>query len=356
MKKIKTAILGCTGLVGQQFARLLDGHPYFELACLTASSRSAGKFYGDTLSELPATWVGAGTRSEMIRSTTPEDIITSGARVVFSALPAACADGLETELRRQGMFVFSNASSHRMDPDVPLLIPEVNPDHLALAERQLEKFPGFIVTNSNCSVAGLALALKPLTVFPLRAVTVTTFQAISGGGRRGVASWDILGNVIPFISQEEGKVEREAKKLLGTLAADGVRDLDAEIFPSCSRVPVKDGHLQSVSVEFAAPVSGVEIARAMAAFRTETQRLALPTAPQRPIIVHDGFDRPQPALDVNAGEPARAAGMAVTVGRLRIRGRRCDFFLLVHNTVRGAAGGSVLNAELAFAKKLLPGG
>jgi aspartate-semialdehyde dehydrogenase len=242
-----------------------------------------------------------------------------------------------------------------MAPEVPLLIPEANAGHLSLAERQLRDFQGFIVTNANCSVSGLALALKPLTAFPLRAVTVTTFQAVSGGGRRGVAAWDILGNVVPFISQEEEKIEREMKKILGQLTADGVRDLELELFPSCSRVPVKDGHLQSVNVEFSEPVDRGDIARALAAFKAEPQEMDLPTAPRRPLIVHDGADRPQPALDVNAGEPERAAGMAVTVGRLRVRGARCGFFLLVHNTMRGAAGGSVLNAELAFAKRMLPG-
>jgi aspartate-semialdehyde dehydrogenase len=189
----------------------------------------------------------------------------------------------------------------------------------------------------------------------LQAVTVTTFQAVSGGGRRGVAAWEIMGNVIPFIKHEEEKVERETKKILGTLADGKVGSHGLELYPSCSRVAVKEGHLQSVSLEFAQPVDSKEIANALASFTAEPQRLALPTAPLRPIIVPGGADRPQPALDLNAGEPERARGMAVTVGRLRARGKRCSFFLLVHNTVRGAAGGSVLNAELAVRKDLLPG-
>jgi aspartate-semialdehyde dehydrogenase len=353
MKKIKAAILGCNGMVGRQFARLLDNHPYFELSCLTASTRSSGKRYGDTIVDGHNLAIGEKTNSLVIRETTVEAIVQSGARVVFSALPAGISGELELELRKNGLYIFTNASSHRMDCHVPLLIPEVNGLHLALVEEQLKEFPGFIVTNSNCSVAGLAMALKPLTAFALQAVTVTTFQAISGAGRRGVAAWDILGNVIPYIANEEEKVVRETKKILGTLAEKQIKDHELEVYPSCSRVPVKDGHLQSVTVEFPEPVSESEIAAAFSGFTAEPQAMALPTAPRQPILVQKNTDRPQPVLDVYAGEPAAARGMAVTVGRLRSRGTRCSFFLLVHNTVRGAAGGCVLNAELALKKNLL---
>jgi len=355
MKKIKAAILGCTGLVGQQFARLLDNHPWFELSCLTASPRSSGKSYGEAgVHELPSA-ISDKTNSLLIRETTSETIVRSGAKIVFSALPAGVSGELELELRRQGLYIFTNASSHRMDASVPLLIPEVNGLHLALVREQLREFPGFIVTNSNCVVAGLAMVLKPLTAFSLQAATVTTFQAISGAGQRGVAAWDILGNVIPYIGNEEEKVRRETKKILGTLAGKQIRDHDLEIYPSCSRVPVKEGHLQSVSVEFPRPVSEGEIATALSSFSAEPQALALPTAPRQPILVQKNVDRPQPVLDVFAGEPAAARGMAVTVGRLRSQGTRCSFFLLVHNTVRGAAGGCVLNAELALKKNLFKG-
>jgi aspartate-semialdehyde dehydrogenase len=341
MKKIKTAVLGCSGLVGRQFVRLLRDHPFFSLSCLTASARSAA---GGEVEGLP------------IRETTVESVVQSGARVVFSALPAAVAAGLETALRARGLFVFSNASSQRLDPGVPLLIPEVNPDHLALAEMQLREFPGFIVTNPNCVVAGLALALKPLMPLGPVSVTVTTFQAVSGGGRRGVAAWDILGNVIPFIAGEEEKIVRETAKILGAWIGTAIQPSGMEIYPSCSRVPVREGHLQSVSVEFAQPVSREALAGLYAAFSPETRRLSLPTAPTPPILLCEADDRPQPALDAMAGEPERARGMAVSIGRLRVRGRRGSFFLLVNNTVRGAAGASLLNAELAFRRKLLPGG
>jgi aspartate-semialdehyde dehydrogenase len=355
MIKIKAAVLGCNGLVGRQFARLLDEHPYFELSCLTASARSVGKRFGETIANGRSLPLSEKTASLVVRETTAAAVMQSGARVVFSALPASVAGELELELRQKGLFIFTNASSHRMDPLVPLLIPEVNAAHLALAEEQLREFRGFIITNSNCSVAGLAMVLKPLTVFTLQAVTVTTFQAISGAGQRGVAAWDILGNVIPYIADEEEKVRRETKKILGTLAGKQIRDHELEIYPSCSRVPVKNGHLQSISVEFPKPVSADGIAAALSGFTAEPQQLALPTAPHQPKLVQKNADRPQPPLDVDAGEPASARGMAVTVGRLRSQGNRCSFFLLVHNTVRGAAGGCVLNAELALKKKLFKG-
>jgi aspartate-semialdehyde dehydrogenase len=356
MKKIKVAILGCSGLVGRQFARLLDDHPYFTLSCLSASPRSRGKRYSEVVAHGGEPAIGEKTGALVIRETSVATVMQSGARVVFSALPAAVAGDLELELRRNGVAVFSNASSHRMDPLVPLLVPEANAEHLELAREQLREFPGFIVTNSNCSVAGLALALKPLTAFSLRAVVVTTFQAVSGAGRRGVAAWDILGNVIPYIGHEEEKVARETKKILGRLAGGRIQDHELDVFPSCSRVPVLNGHLLSVSAEFPGPIREEALAEAFSGFRAEPQQLALPTAPQRPLLLHGNPDRPQPLLDSHAGEPERARGMAVSVGRLRCARNRCRFFLLVHNTVRGAAGGCVLNAELALKRKLLRGG
>lgn len=367
MKKINVAILGCTGLVGREFVRLLDGHPWFAIACLTASARSAGRRFAETDPPGPD---GTGVAGRLVvRETNAAAVVASGARVVFSALPAAAAGPLEAELREAGLRVFSNAGAHRMDADVPLLVPEANGEHLELARRQLRRHPGFIVTNPNCVVSGLALALKPLMGLAPRAVAVTTFQAVSGGGRRGVAAWDILGNVVPFIAGEEEKVGRETRKILGAVSAAGVRPDAMEVYPSCARVAVRDGHLQSVGVEFARPVDGDAAAAALAGFLAEPQRLRLPTAPSRPIVVRPEPDRPQPRLDLRAGAAiqagrshpgeadrhGRAAGMAVSVGRLRPQGKRLDFFLLVHNTVRGAAGGSVLNAELAVRKGLIPG-
>ena len=355
MKKIKAAILGCNGLVGRQFARLLDDHPYFELSCLTASVRSGGRCFGETIANGRPLAISEKTSSMLIRATTAATVLESGARIVFSALPASVSGALELELRKKGLCVFSNASSHRMDALVPLLIPEVNGSHLELAGEQLREFPGFIVTNSNCSVSGLAMALKALAAFDVCAVTVTTFQAISGAGRRGVAAWDITGNVIPYIANEEEKIRRETKKILGKLTGNRITDHGMEIYPSCSRVAVQEGHLQSVNIEFSRSVDEETIAAALSGFSAEPQHMGLPTAPRQPILVSGAADRPQPALDADAGEPARARGMAVTVGRLRCWGKRCAFFLLVHNTVRGAAGGCVLNAELSVKKNLLQG-
>lgn len=349
MKPIPCAVLGCTGLVGRQFVRLLDGHPFFDLSLLTASARSAGKPFA-------AAAGGEGRASGLvICETAAATVVGSGVRVVFSALPADAAGPLESELRQSGLLVFSNASAMRMEPDVPLLVPEVNPGHLELCREQRRRHGGFIVTNPNCVVAGLAIALKPLRPLGLRAVTVSTYQAVSGAGRRGVAALDIMGNVIPFIAGEEEKLAREARKILGTLDGGRVQDCALEVFPSCSRVAVKDGHLQSVSAEFAGDVGLPELREALAGFTAEPQRLGLPTAPQSPIVVRDEADRPQPLLDADAGAPGRAAGMAVSVGRLRRQGRRFGFFLLVHNAVRGAAGGSLLNAELALRRGFVPG-
>jgi aspartate-semialdehyde dehydrogenase len=356
MKKIKVAVLGCNGLVGRQFVRLLDDHPNFELSCLTASARSSGKRFGETIANGRPLPVSDKTGSLPIRETTATAIMESGARIVFSALPASVAGALELELREKGLCVFTNASSHRMDLSVPLLVPEANAGHLELAREQSRQFHGgFIVANSNCSVAGLAMALRPLLTFDVRSVTVTTFQAISGAGRHGAAAWDTAGNVIPFIADEEEKVVRETKKILGVLTGRQIAEHGMDIYPACSRVGVPEGHLQSVTVEFPSPVNEEEIVAAWTGFVAEPQQMALPTAPRRPILVSRAADRPQPALDVDAGEPERARGMAVSVGRLRCAQNRCSFFLLVHNTVRGAAGGCVLNAELALKKKLLNG-
>jgi len=354
MKKIKAAVLGCTGLVGRQFVRLLDGHPYFELACLTASGRSAGKAFAAAIEDASAIGGRAAVPARAVSAPRAAAVAASGAAMAFSALPAALAAGLEPELREAGIAVFSNASAHRFDPRVPLLVPEVNAGHLDMAAGQGRGRGGFIVTNPNCVVAGLVVALKPLLALGLRAVTVTTFQAVSGAGRRGVAAWDILGNVVPHIAGEEEKIARETAKILGDLDGGGVRPSSLEIYPSCTRVPVRDGHLQSIGAEFDRAPDARKLVAALEGFRSLPQRLRLPTAPRRPLVVRAESDRPQPLLDALAGEPERARGMAVSVGRLRLRGRRCDFFLLAHNTLRGAAGGSLLNAELAVRRGLIP--
>jgi aspartate-semialdehyde dehydrogenase len=266
----------------------------------------------------------------------------------FSALPSDVAADLEREAARAGVRIFSNASPHRLDEDVPLLVPEVNPDHLALLERQPTfRDGGFVVTNPNCSITGLALALKPLSdAFDIPEVHAATYQALSGAGYPGVPSLDITANVVPFIENEEEKMRREAKKILGRWS-DGIAPSSIDVWANCVRVAVREGHLEAVSIALVEDVDPAEVARILASFRGEPQRRELPTAPKQPVIVRGEPNRPQPLLDAMAGEPTRARGMAATVGRIRVIGRNLRFFVLSHNTIRGGAGGSILNAELA---------
>jgi len=277
-------------------------------------------------------------------------------RVAFSGLPSDIAKDIETSLSEEGVAVFSNAASHRMRPDVPLLIPEVNPDHLDLIKKQkCYKDGGYIVTNANCSTTGLALPLKAiLEAFGLKFVCVSTYQAISGAGYPGVPSLDIMANIVPFIKNEEEKMEEEIFKMLGKKTAKGIEMPKFDMVASCARVPVIDGHTESVVIKMDKEASVDEVVKVLTKFRPAPQRLGLPTAPLRPIIVRMEENRPQPLCDVYAGEPSRARGMAVTVGRVRQSGNKyTKLWLLSHNTLRGGAGGSVLNAELARAKKLL---
>jgi aspartate-semialdehyde dehydrogenase len=240
-----------------------------------------------------------------------------------------------------------------MDSDVPILIPEVNPEHLGLIKAQVSKGMGFIVTNSNCSTTGIVMGLKPLLNFGLKSVTVSTYQALSGAGRHGVASLDIIDNVIPYIKDEEEKIERETKKILGKVYTEGVKDAGLEVNASCCRVPTREGHLESIVVELEEDVDSETISRALSSYRGIPQDLKLPTAPEVPVIVRSEKNRPQPILDRDAGSPERAKGMAVVVGRIRKKGQKVGLFLLVHNTIRGAAGTCILSAELAVANQYI---
>jgi aspartate-semialdehyde dehydrogenase len=345
--------MGCTGLVGQQFVRLLEDHPYFEVVALTSSSRSAGRAYGEAMAWAVGGDVPGFARELEVIETRPEAVLGRSPEIVFSALPAAAAEGIERVLRERGVRVFSNASPRRLDADVPILIPEVNPGHLEAARRQAASHGGYIVTNSNCSTSGLVMVLKPLQRFTIRDVEVATYQSISGAGRRGLAAMDITGNVIPFIRNEEEKMETESKKILGEAAGASFIPAPFSVSATCCRVGVREGHLMSVSVRFAGPVSVEAVREALASFRGVPQELGLPTAPERPLIVREEEDRPQPALDAFAGRPERARGMAVSVGRIRARGETLRLVLLVHNTIRGAAGAAVLNAELMYSEGLL---
>lgn len=341
---LNVAVLGATGLVGQRFVQLLSEHRWFRLAAVAASPRSVGRRYAEA-----ASWrVGAPLPEEVAgMEVVPADPGVMGdVDVVFSALPAAVADRVEVEFARAGFVVLSNASAHRMDPDVPILNPEVNPDHVALIDEQRRKrgWDGAIVTNPNCTTAILTLSLKPLQdAFGIRRVIVSTMQALSGAGYPGVASLDIVDNVIPFIAKEEEKVQAEALKVLGTPEGPATLRVSA----SCHRVSTVDGHLEAVFVELEQPADPADAARAMEGFVGEPQRLGLPTAPARPVIVRREPDRPQPRLDRMAGR-----GMSVVVGRIRedpvVGGVK--YVVLGHNTIRGAAGCSVLGAELLRAR------
>ena len=347
-KRIDVGVLGATGMVGQQFVRQLASHPWFRLSWLAASERSEGRNYGGVQ------WRLDGAPPEELRGIRVDTCVPGrGPRLVFSALDATAAIDIEPAFAAAGHIVVSNARGFRMETDVPLLIPEINPDHLGLLPRQRQNrgWTGAIVTNPNCSTVVLAMVLAPLRRFGLRSAVVTTMQAVSGAGYPGVASLDILGNVIPHIGGEEEKVESEACKILGGFDANGVAPHPVTVSAHTNRVGVIDGHTETVSVTLDDRPSIEELRDALASFRGEPQALNLPTAPERPIAVTDLPDRPQPRRDAGAGH-----GMTVTVGRLR----RCPVLgyklvALGHNTVRGAAGAAVLNAELMQAMGVLEG-
>ncbi|MDE1820765.1 MAG: aspartate-semialdehyde dehydrogenase [Euryarchaeota archaeon] len=353
----RTVLLGASGWIGQHFARLLDDHPYFDSPILTGAT-SAGKSLGE-LWQLADQPVPQGLAESKIERLTPAEIARRGVEVAFSALPSGEAGAFEAELARRGVAVFSNASAHRMDPQVPLVIPEINGDHLDAIERQ--PWEGSIVTNSNCSTAGLVLALAPLV--PLlrpKEVFVATYQALSGAGYPGVPSLSIEDNVLPFIAEEEEKMERETAKILGGFRGGRFRPLSLPVSAHCARVGSREGHLEAVTLKAGTPAKASEIVRAWEDFqplspRARGDRETLPTAPDHPVVYRREVDRPQPIRDRWAGTPARARGMAVSVGRLRVDREHVRFFTLSHNAVRGGAGGSVLNAELALRKGLLGG-
>ncbi len=353
MRNIPIAVLGCTGLVGQQFIRMLIHHPYFEITALSASAASAGKKYYDIAGLTQAISFPQFIQNQRIIETSVDEVVKSGAKVAFSALPPHIADVIEKPLATRGIFVFSNAKTNRMEPDVPIMIPEVNPEHLQSVARSVSEKKGYIITNPNCSTAGLALALMPFMDFGIKSVITSTYQAISGAGRRGLSAFEISGNVIPFIKSEEEKVEKETAKIFGTWNNECFKPANIDVNASCCRVPVLDGHLETVSIEVEREIEVDILKEFIRSFRGIPQDLALPTAPEIPIILREENDRPQPVLDAYAGFPEQAKGMAVSLGRLRKKGRRINFVVLVHNIIRGAAGTCILNAEFAHSQGFL---
>jgi aspartate-semialdehyde dehydrogenase len=348
--KIEVGILGATGTVGQRFVQLLENHPWFELTWLAASDRSAGKRYGEA-----AAWQLEGAPPEAAAGRTVEECVPGkGPRLVFSSMSGSLAGEIERDFAAAGHLVVSNSSHYRMAPDVPLLVPEINPGHLALlaAQRKERGWQGGIVTNPNCAAVVLVIPLAALLPFGIRKVAVTSFQAVSGAGYPGVPSLDILGNVVPYIGgDEEKKLESEPQKILGELDGERVRPLPFTISASCNRVPSIDGHLVSASVEFERRPRREEILEAFARFSGVPQERELPSAPRRPIHFLEAVDRPQPRKDAGLER-----GMATAVGRLR----ECSllhwkFAALSHNVLRGAAGAALLNAEMMKSEGLISG-
>lgn len=341
-ERIDVAVLGATGSVGQRYVQLLDQHPWFRLAELVGSERSAGQRYGDVVdwrvSDAPP------AEAANLRVQHYEEPVRS--LIVFSALPGGIAEEVETRLAAEGKRVFSNVADARMAPDVPLMIPEVNADHADAIRVQRERRgwkDGFIVTNPNCSTIHLVLALKPIwDAFGIEQAMVTTLQAASGAGYPGVSSMDLIDNVVPYIGGEEEKIERETQKLLGSWDGDKFVHAPITVSAQCTRVPVRDGHTEAVSLKLSREASPEEVVEVLQNFRGRPQELELPFAPKQPIVVRTQNDRPQPALDRMVEN-----GMASIVGRVRpCKIFDIRFFVLGHNTIRGAAGASILNAEL----------
>ena len=346
--KIPVGILGATGMVGQRFIQLLERHPWFEVAWVAASERSYGKTYAEAAKWKMKTAIPARIARMKLSAAEP----AGAPKVIFAALDADIAREMEPAFASAGAAVISNSSAFRMHPQVPLVIPEINSDHIKLIEQQSwrRQSGGFMVTNSNCSVMGLALALAPLDkAFGIESVFVTTMQAISGAGYPGVASLDILGNVVPFIKNEEEKMEEEAGKLLGKLKGREIVPAGFGISAHCNRVAVEDGHTESVSIKLKKNASAEKIIKVWREYRGLVADLKLPFSPAEPIFYDERVDRPQPRLDLERGH-----GMTVSCGRLR----PCTlldwkFTLLSHNTIRGAAGAALLNAELLKSKGYL---
>ena len=346
--KLSVGILGATGIVGQRFIQMLERHPWFEVAWLAASDRSEGRPYAEAVRWRLKTAIPPDVAGMTLAPAKPE----GAPKIIFAALDSSIARELEPQFAAGGCAVVSNSSALRMQADVPLVIPEVNADHIRLIDKQSwrSKSGGYVVTNPNCSAIGLALALAPLhRRFTLETVMAVTMQAVSGAGYPGVPSLDILGNVIPYIANEEEKMEEETQKLLGTLNGARIDPAPFAMSAQCNRVAVEDGHTESIAVRLKQKAQPQEIIAAWNDFRAEPQQLRLPSAPERPVVYMTAADRPQPRFDCDLG-----GGMTTAVGRLR----KCNvldwkFTSLSHNTIRGAAGAALLNAELLKAKGYL---
>jgi len=350
MEKTRCAVLGATGVVGQNFLRLLVDHPYFELQAICASKARKGLKLGTVKEQIDG---GIPSQfSHMVFDPIDIDLLVDkGVQVAFSALPSDVAKDIETEAAEKGLKVFSNAGSHRMDKDVPILIPEMNYPHLDMVKNQDTN--GFIVTNANCTTTGLVMALLPLVPFNIKRLIVASYQAISGAGYPGLSAMDINSNVIPYIKNEEPKMRKECQKICGEFTGTAIRPTEWEVHAHCVRVPTIIGHLISVHIELENATDYETVARAISEYVPPEEIAGLPTVPDKPVLFAEEPDRPQPRYDINAGEPERTRGMAVVTGRLNVDKNILRLITLSNNLVRGAAGGSVLNAELAFRRDML---
>ena len=338
--KLKVGVIGATGLVGQKFAQLLSDHPFMEVASVYASDRSSGRSYSDFLSfdeDLAQRYEGL-----IVKESNPDTVLGDRNDIIFSAVSDANAGKIEKHLARKGSTILTNASANRLENDVPLVIPEVNPHHL----ESLNSSHGMIVANGNCSTIGMVLGLAPIADMGLEEVYVTTMQAVSGAGYPGVPSIDMLSNIIPFIKSEEEKMVNETRKIFGNFTSSDRTGSKMKIHPTCIRVPVREGHLESITAVLSEDPDINMLRERFRNFGNGNLKARLPTLPEKSVILMNGEDRPQPLLDVMAGSPERARGMAVTVGRLRVSGSRVSFVALVNNLIRGAAGSAVLNAEV----------
>lgn len=352
-EKIKVGVLGATGSVGQRFMQLLDAHPWFEVTALGASPRSAGKTYADAVNWKQSVPIPEQMANIIVSECDPQQSAFDDVKIVFSGLDADFAGDIEAKFAKTGTAVFSNAKNHRMDSDVPILIPPVNIDHLDMipAQRKNRGYDtGFIITNANCSTTAMSIGLKPLVEkFGVEKIFVSTMQAISGAGYPGLSGMDMLDNVVPYIGQEEGKMESESKKIFATVKNGQFVNAQFDVSAMCNRVNVLDGHTECISVKLSKPATPEEVINAIETYPSVTNDLGLPSAPSHDIIYNHAQDRPQPRMDRMVGK-----GYTVTVGRVR----ECNLFdirLVVfgHNTIVGAAGGSLLNAELCVARGLI---
>jgi aspartate-semialdehyde dehydrogenase len=347
--KIPVAILGANGSVGQRFIQLLENHPWFEIKCLTGSDRSVGKPYNQTCH-----WILPESMPDAVKSMVLQEneAASKECQIAFSAMPADQAKDVEPDLAAAGLAVVSNASAHRMDVDVPILLPEINPDHTALVniQRKNHNRKGFIVTNPNCTSTGMTVSLKPLLdAFGIDQVIAVSLQALSGAGYPGVASMDIIDNVVPLIKGEEEKVESEPQKMLGTITDGHIANAGFVISAHTNRVAVTDGHTVCISIKCGKDIKPADAVDAMRAYKCPEISRELPSSPWPVLRVRDEADRPQPRLDRNEGN-----GMITSVGRLRIDPiMGLKYVVLSHNTVRGAAGGAIYNAELLVQQKLI---